>query len=277
MVLDVTILKRRQCILLPDACASIRTRPYYDNEPHHFQIWITQNRRRRWTLIAHRGRAVTRGDEPPRSKLIFDNFLDYFVSAPGRFPYFKHCPADWMILICEMIDWCHSQNHSTIRSYSALQKSPHQKRHWFYSQNQWQLTPIQAPILCKLTNQRINFAIRLQAADFKKHQELHFYQAKTRVSASYADQRPSTNYKTSRSAIHISIYQWIAKQTYLTYKPWWLLYLIHQRISIYKIINHQLEPTLRNHQVWKPFTIYQSVIGSIPKTNDSLRQSRRPS
>ena len=48
----------------------------------------------RRTLIAHRGRAVIRGDEPPRSKLIFDNFLDYFVSAPGRFSFYKYYPAD---------------------------------------------------------------------------------------------------------------------------------------------------------------------------------------
>ena len=54
----------------------------------------------------------------------------------------------------------------------------------------------QAPFLWKHTTQRINFAIRLQGADFsRKSQDLQNNQATKRVSASYVNQRPSTSSK----------------------------------------------------------------------------------
>ena len=55
---------------------------------------------------------------------------------------------------------------------------------------------IQAPFLWKHTTQRINFAIRLQAADFQEKIKIYKNnQATKRVSASYVNQRPSTKSK----------------------------------------------------------------------------------
>ena len=52
------------------------------------------------------------------------------------------------------------------------------------------LRQTQAPILSNITTQRINFAVRLQAADFRKSRPTIVVIKRTRVSASYAIQAP---------------------------------------------------------------------------------------
>jgi len=65
------------------------------------------------------------------------------------------------------------------------------------------LRQIQAPILSNLTTQRINFAVRLQAADFRKSRPTIIIIKQREYQQATPFKRPSTSFQISRFAIHI--------------------------------------------------------------------------